>query len=87
MQILKGIGIDGRERRLISRLYLDLSVKIRLKQDDTREVRQGCLGFVSVLILLISAVDSVISANTLFPAEKLMCSSELASERTFDIRH
>jgi len=46
MQILKGISIDERKRRLISRLYMDRSVKIRLEQADTREVRQGCLGFV-----------------------------------------
>jgi hypothetical protein len=28
MQILKGIGIDWRERRLISKLYMEQSVKI-----------------------------------------------------------
>jgi len=30
MQILKGIGIDWRERRLISNLYMAQSVKVRL---------------------------------------------------------
>jgi hypothetical protein len=48
MQILKGIGIDWRDRRLISKLYMEQSVKIRLDQGDTRSVkigrgvRQGC---------------------------------------------
>jgi hypothetical protein len=48
MQILKGIGIDWRERRLISKLYMEQSVKIRLDQGETRSVkigrgvRQGC---------------------------------------------
>jgi hypothetical protein len=48
MQILKGIGIDCLERRLISRLYMDQSVKLRLNQGKTRRVktgrggRQGC---------------------------------------------
>jgi hypothetical protein len=87
IQIPKGIGIDGRKRRLISRLCIYRSVKIRLEQGDTRGTRQERLGFVSVLILLISAGDTLISANTLFPAEKLMCSSELASQRTLETRH
>jgi hypothetical protein len=48
MQILKEIGIDWRERRLISKLYMEQSVKIRLDQGQTRSVkigrgvRQGC---------------------------------------------
>jgi hypothetical protein len=48
MQILKGIGIDWRERRLISKLYMEHSVNIRLDQGETRSVkigrgvRQGC---------------------------------------------
>jgi hypothetical protein len=48
MQILKGTGIDWRERRLISDLYMVQSVKVRLNQGETsivkfgREVRQGC---------------------------------------------
>jgi hypothetical protein len=48
MQILKGIGIDWRERRLISILYMEQSVKIRMDQGETRcvksgsGVRQGC---------------------------------------------
>jgi hypothetical protein len=48
MQILKGTGIDWRERRLISKLYMEQSVKIRLDQEETRSVktgrgvRQGC---------------------------------------------
>jgi len=83
IQFLKRIGSDGGERRLICRLYMDRSIKIRLEQGDTRGVRLGCLGFVSVLLLLISALDTVMSANTVFPAEKLMCSSELASQGTF----
>jgi hypothetical protein len=47
-QFLKGIGIDWRERRLISKLYMEQSVKIRLDQGETRSVkigigaRQGC---------------------------------------------
>jgi hypothetical protein len=48
MQILKEIGIDWREKRLISKLYMEHSVKIRLDQGETRSakigrgVRQGC---------------------------------------------
>jgi hypothetical protein len=48
MQILKGNGIDWRERRLISKLYMEQSVKVRLDQGGTRSVkigrgvRQGC---------------------------------------------
>jgi hypothetical protein len=48
MQILKENGIDWRERRLISKLYMEQSVKIRLHQGETRSVktgrgvRQGC---------------------------------------------
>jgi len=46
-QILKGTGIDWHERRLISKLYIDLSGKIRLDHRETRSVmsgrvRQGC---------------------------------------------
>jgi hypothetical protein len=48
MQILKGIGIDWRVRRLISKMYMEQSVKIRLGQGEMRSVkigrgvRQGC---------------------------------------------
>jgi len=48
MQILKGNGIDWRERRLISNLYMAQSVKVRLNRGATgsvkagRRVRQGC---------------------------------------------
>jgi hypothetical protein len=48
MQIVKGTGIDWRERRLISKLYVAHNVKIRLDQGEARSVkigrgvRQGC---------------------------------------------
>ena len=48
MQILKISGIDRCERRLISKLYMDQWVKVRLNRGDTRSVqigrgvRQGC---------------------------------------------
>jgi hypothetical protein len=48
MQILKGTGIDGRKRRLVSKLCMEQSVKVRLDQGETgsvkigRGVRQGC---------------------------------------------
>jgi hypothetical protein len=48
VQILKGIGIDWRERRLISKLYMEQSAKIQLDKGETRSVkiergvRQGC---------------------------------------------
>jgi hypothetical protein len=48
MQILKGTGIDWCERRFISKLYMEQSVKIRLDQGEMRSVkigrgvRQGC---------------------------------------------
>jgi len=47
-QILKGTGIDWRQRRLISNLYMAQSVKVRLNREETRSakirrgVRQGC---------------------------------------------
>jgi hypothetical protein len=41
MQILKGTGIDWRERRLISKLYMEQSVKILLDQEETRRVKIG----------------------------------------------
>jgi hypothetical protein len=36
MQILKGTGIDWRERRLISKWYTDQRVKIKLDEEETR---------------------------------------------------
>jgi hypothetical protein len=48
IQIVKETGIDWRERRLISNLYMAQSVKMRLNQGETRSVkigrgvRQGC---------------------------------------------
>ena len=48
MQILKRIGIDWRERRLISKLYMEQKVKVQLDRGETRSVqigrgiRQGC---------------------------------------------
>ena len=48
MQILKRTGIEWRERRLISKLYMDQTVKIRLDRGETsstkigRGVRKGC---------------------------------------------
>jgi hypothetical protein len=47
-QILKGAGINWRERRLISNLYMAQSVKVRLNRGETSSVkigggvRQGC---------------------------------------------
>ena len=48
MQILKRTGIDWRERRLISKTYMDQRDKVRLDREETRSVqigrgvRQGC---------------------------------------------
>ena len=48
MHNLKISGIDWRESRLISKLYLDQRVKVRLDRGETRSVqigkgvRQGC---------------------------------------------
>ena len=48
MQILKRIGIDWCERRLINKLYMDQRVKVRLDRGEIRSVqigrgvRQGC---------------------------------------------
>jgi len=39
MQILKRTGIDWRERRLISKLYTDQRVKVRLDQGEARSVQ------------------------------------------------
>jgi hypothetical protein len=41
MQILKASGIDWRERRLISKLYMDQKVKVRLDRGETRSVQIG----------------------------------------------
>jgi hypothetical protein len=41
MQILKGNGIDWRERRLISKLYMDQKVKVRLDRGETKSVQIG----------------------------------------------
>ena len=49
LEILRNIGVNGRERRLIRNLYMGQRVKLRLNQGGTdsvkigREVRQGCL--------------------------------------------
>jgi len=41
MQILKRTGIDWRERRLISKLYMDQRVKVRLDRGEKRSVQIG----------------------------------------------
>jgi len=41
MQILKETGIDWRERRLISNLYMTHSVKVQLNRGETRSVKIG----------------------------------------------
>jgi hypothetical protein len=41
MQILKGTGIDWRERRLIRKQYTDQKVKVRLDRGETRSVQIG----------------------------------------------
>jgi len=41
MQILKETGIDWRERRLISNLYMAQSVKVRLNRGEARSVKIG----------------------------------------------
>jgi hypothetical protein len=41
VQILKTTGIDWRERRLISKLYMDQKVKVRLGRGETRSVQIG----------------------------------------------
>ena len=41
MQTLKRTGIDWRERRLISKLYMDQRVKVRLDRGETRSVQIG----------------------------------------------
>jgi hypothetical protein len=41
MRILKGTGIDWRERRLIRKLCMDQSVKLKLDQGETKNVTIG----------------------------------------------
>jgi hypothetical protein len=41
MQILKGADSDWREIKLISKLYMDQRVKVRLDQGETRSVKIG----------------------------------------------
>lgn len=36
MDILKKIGVDGRERRLIRNRYMEQNVKVRLEKVDTK---------------------------------------------------
>jgi hypothetical protein len=48
IQTLNGNGIDWRERRLVSKLYMDQSAEVTLDRGETKfvkigkEVRQGC---------------------------------------------
>jgi hypothetical protein len=39
MQIVMGTGTDCHERRLISKFYMNHTVKIRLEQEKTRSVK------------------------------------------------
>jgi hypothetical protein len=39
MQIIEETDMDWRDRRLISKLYMDQSVKERLEKEETRSVR------------------------------------------------
>jgi hypothetical protein len=41
MQILKGTGTDWRKRKLISKLYMEQCVKVRLDQGEMRSVKIG----------------------------------------------
>jgi hypothetical protein len=41
MQILKGTDIGWRERRLLSKLYMDQCVKLKLDQRHTKRVNSG----------------------------------------------
>jgi hypothetical protein len=41
LQILKGTGMDWRDRRLISKFYMDQSVKMKLDYGETRGVKTG----------------------------------------------
>jgi len=41
MQILKGTDIGGRVRRLISKLYMNQRVKLKLDQEQTKRVNSG----------------------------------------------
>ena len=41
MRILKETGIDWRERRLVSKMCMDQSVKLKLDQGETRSVKIG----------------------------------------------
>jgi len=41
MQILKGTGTDWRKRRLISKLYVDQGIQVRLDQGELRSVEFG----------------------------------------------
>jgi hypothetical protein len=38
MQIRKVTGIDWRERSLISKLYMDQSIKLKLEQEETKKL-------------------------------------------------
>ena len=48
MEVLKKLGVDWRDRRMISTLYLEMSATVRVRSDCSevslmgRGVRQGC---------------------------------------------
>ena len=41
MQILKGTGIDWREKKLVTNLYMAQIVRVRLNRGETRSVKNG----------------------------------------------
>jgi hypothetical protein len=51
MEILKEIGIDWRERRFISKLYMEHSVKIQLDQEETRSVKDWKRSYTGLLFV------------------------------------
>jgi hypothetical protein len=50
MQILKGTGIDWRERRLISKLYMDQKVKVRFSKINVTEYKIYVLIFSTTFV-------------------------------------
>ena len=87
MQILKGTGIDWRESRLISKLYMDQRVKIRLDKGEKRSVkigrgvRQGCCVSLILFSLYSEYLDKeIVEGSAIFKRGQVIRRMEYAGD-------